>query len=137
MRALAERLGVAAAVDWRGQVAPEEAAGALASAHALIVPSVWQEPFPLVTIEAALARVPIVASDVGGIAEGMHPEEHALLFPGGDARGAAAALARTLGEPELTAGRVQRALARAQQFRIGPYLDEQERFVADALIAAR
>ncbi len=132
MRRLAERVGVAAQLDWRGQLAPEQAAAALARAHALIVPSLWEEPFPLVTIEGALARVPLVAADVGGIAEGMHDEEHALLFARDDAAGAAAALARTLGEHEQTAARVQRAYARAQDFRIGPYLDEQERFVIDA-----
>lgn len=132
MRRLAERLGVAEQVDWRGPLAPEQIAAALARAHALIVPSVWNEPFPLVTIEGALARVPLVASDVGGIGEGMHDEEHALLFPRGDARLAAAALARTLQEKDTTAARVARAHERAQTFRLQPYLDEQERFVADA-----
>ena len=101
----------------------------------MIVPSTWREPFPLVTIEAGLARVPIVASDVGGIGEGMHDEEHALLFAPGDAEAAAAALARTLRESEQTAARVARAHDRAQEFRLAPYLDEQERFVADALEA--
>jgi hypothetical protein len=66
----------------------------------------------------------------------MHDEEHALLFPRGDARAAAAALARVIKEPEATAARVERALARAQQFRLGPYLEQQERFVIDALAAA-
>jgi glycosyltransferase involved in cell wall biosynthesis len=132
MRRLAERLGVAGQVDWRGPLAPEQIAAALARAHALIVPSVWNEPFPLVTIEGALARVPLVASDVGGIGEGMHDEEHALLFPRGDARLAAAALARTLRDTDATDARVARALQRAQTFRLQPYLEEQERFVADA-----
>ncbi len=132
MRALAEKLGVAAAVDWRGQRSPEESAAALSSAHAMIVPSVWDEPFPLVTIEAALARVPIVAADVGGIGEGMHDEEHALLFGRGDAAAAAAALERALGEPDATAVRVARAHERAGEFRLGPYLDAQEQFVLDA-----
>jgi glycosyltransferase involved in cell wall biosynthesis len=138
MRRLAETLGVAASVRWHGQMPPEQAAGMLARASALIVPSVWEEPFPLVTIEGALARVPLVASDVGGIGEGMHDEEHALLFARADADGAAAALARTLSEGEETAARVERAHERAQRlFRIGPYLDEQERFVADAHAALR
>jgi glycosyltransferase involved in cell wall biosynthesis len=136
MRALAERLGVAGTVRWHGSASPEQAAAALARAHALIVPSVWREPFPLVTIEGAFARVPLVASDVGGIGEGMHDEEHALLFPGGDAGAAALALARTLSEGAQTAARVQRAHERAQAlFRVGPYLQEQERFVEDALAA--
>lgn len=137
MRQLAERLGVADRISWRGPLAPEQVAGALASAHALIVSSVWEEPFPLVTIEGALARVPLVASDVGGISEGMHQEQHALFFPRGDARKAAGALARTLTEPEQSAARVERAHASAQAFRLEPYLDAQERFVADAYSVLR
>lgn len=133
MRRLTEELGVADAVRWHGQTPPEQAAAMLGRASAMIVPSTWDEPFPLVTIEGALARVPLVASDVGGVAEGMHDEEHALLFARGDAAGAATALARTISEPEETAARVERAHERAQRlFRIGPYLDEQERFLADA-----
>lgn len=137
LRALAARLGVEQAIAWLGQQPPEQAAAVLSRAHALIVPSTWQEPFPLVTIEGALARVPLVASDVGGVAEGMRDEEHALLFPRGDAPAAAAALARVLGEREQTAARVQRARERAQDFRLGAYLDQQERFVLDALEAQR
>ena len=53
------------------------------------------------------------------------------------AAGAARALARTLEEHDATAARVERAYARAQEFRIGPYLDAQERFVTDALAALR
>jgi glycosyltransferase involved in cell wall biosynthesis len=137
MRGLAERLGVTAAVSWHGQATPREAAATLAGAHALIVPSTWDEPFGLVMIEGALARVPLVASNVGGISEGMHDEEHALLFARGDASAAAASLARTLRETEQTAARVERAYERAQSFRLGPYLEEQERFVLHALSALR
>jgi glycosyltransferase involved in cell wall biosynthesis len=135
LRLLADRLGVAAAVRWRGQATPEQVANVLARAHALIVPSTWEEPFGLVMVEGALARVPLVASDVGGIGESMRNEEHALLFPRADAGAAATALARTLNEREATAARVRRAYDRAQAFRVGPYLDEQERFVYDALEA--
>jgi glycosyltransferase involved in cell wall biosynthesis len=137
LRALAQRHGVAGQVRWLGQVPPERVAELLARAHALIVPSVWQEPFPLVTIEGALARVPLVASDVGGIGEGMHDEQHALLFGARDATRAADALARILRDSEETAARVERAYARAQEFRLAPYLDAQEAFVEEALEALR
>jgi glycosyltransferase involved in cell wall biosynthesis len=109
----------------------------LARAHAMIVPSTWDEPFGLVTIEGAFARVPLVASDVGGIGEGMRDEQHSLLFARGDAHAAAAALARTLGEPEQTAARVERASERPQDYRLEPYLKEQERFALDAHDALR
>jgi glycosyltransferase involved in cell wall biosynthesis len=135
MRRLAEREGLAAAVSFEGPASPQEIADAFVRAAALIVPSLWREPFPLVTIEGALARVPVVASDVGGIGEGLHDQEHALLFPPGDAAVAAAAVARLLGEPEETQARVLRARARAEDFRLGPYLDAQEKFVLDAQAA--
>ena len=88
MRQLAERLGVADAITLAmASARPSRRPRRWRRAHALIVPSTWDEPFPLVTIEGALARVPLVASDVGGIGEGMHDEEHALLFARGDAAG--------------------------------------------------
>lgn len=137
MRALAQQLGVAEAVDWRGPADADGVAEILARAHALLVPSEWDEPFPLVTIEGAFARVPLVASDVGGIGEGMHHDEHALLFERRDAAGAAAALARTLTATEETAQRVERARARAEAFRLEPYLAAQEQFVEEAVEALR
>jgi glycogen synthase len=132
MRELAANQGLNGAIAWRGQLSPEEAAAALSRAHALIVPSVWDEPFGLVTIEGALARVPIVAADVGGISEGVQDEQHALLFSRGDSEAAAGALARVLDDPEGTAVRVARARERAELFRLGPYLADQEQFVLDA-----
>jgi len=135
MRALAGRLGVGQSVRWLGQRTPEQAATELGRAHALIVPSLWQEPFPLVTIEGALARVPLVAADVGGIGEGMHDEEHALLYPPQDAAAAAEAIRRTLSETAETAARVERAEIRSRAFSLEAYLDDQERFVADAAAA--
>ncbi|WP_445149022.1 glycosyltransferase [Baekduia sp. Peel2402] len=132
MRALAEQLGVADQVEWMGSVDPDGVAAVLTRTHALILPSTWEEPFPLVTIEGAFARVPLVAADVGGVGEGMHDEEHALLYPATDAVAAARALARTLTETEQTAARVQRAFARAQEYRLEPYLEAQAAFVADA-----
>ncbi|MHB8531244.1 MAG: glycosyltransferase family 4 protein [Solirubrobacteraceae bacterium] len=135
MRRLAAELGLEQAVRWCGQRTPQQAAASLARAHALIVPSVWLEPFPLVTIEGAFARVPLVAANIGGIGEGMQDEQHALLYEPSDPDAAAAALARTLNEPVQTAARVQRAYERAQDFTLERYLREQERFVADAAAA--
>ncbi|HXB15353.1 MAG TPA: glycosyltransferase family 4 protein [Solirubrobacteraceae bacterium] len=132
MRHLATARGVAEAISWRGQLDPERSAAALSRAHALIVPSLWEEPFGLVAIEGALARVPVVAADVGGITEGLRPEEHALLFARGDAAAAAGALRRVLEDRSGTDARVARARRRAEEFRIGPYLRAQEQFVLDA-----
>lgn len=132
LRRRAAALGIADAIVWLGSRAPEETAAQLAGAAALIVPSTWDEPFPLVTIEGALARVPVVASDVGGISEGMRDEDHALLFARGDGAGAARALARVVTDTAATRERVSRAYAHAQRYRIEPYLDAQAGFVSRA-----
>jgi glycosyltransferase involved in cell wall biosynthesis len=109
----------------------------LAAAAALIVPSTWEEPFPLVTIEGAFARVPVVASDVGGITEGMRDQDHALYFARADADGAARALARVLTQPDETRERVARAYEHAQRYRLEPYLAGQAAFVTRAYEALR
>jgi glycosyltransferase involved in cell wall biosynthesis len=73
--------------------------------------------------------VPLVASRVGGIPEIVRDPEEALLCPPGDAAALAAALRRTLTEPEESAARTERAKERAQSFRIAPYLKAMDEFV--------
>jgi glycosyltransferase involved in cell wall biosynthesis len=66
----------------------------------LAVPS-FTEGFPLVIVEAMLAGIPVVASNVGGIPEMVVDGETGLLVPAGDAAALAAALDRLLGDPTL------------------------------------
>jgi glycosyltransferase involved in cell wall biosynthesis len=130
--ALVRELAIDDRVQLRGWLAPEEVADVLSQAHAVVVPSRWQEPFGLVCLEAALARVPIVASLSGGMPEMLASEEEALFFPIDDAEACAAALARTLREPEQADRRVRAALARARGYSLEHYRAEYEAFVEDA-----
>lgn len=68
---------------------------ALARADVLCVPSVGAEGAPLVVQEAAVAGVPVLASDVGGLASVVHPT---CLLPAGDVGAWRAALIRTRDE---------------------------------------
>jgi glycogen synthase len=125
-------------VELLGPLPGADVAAVLARAHALVVPSVWEEPLGLAAIEGAFARVPVVASRVGGLPEALSDEEHALLVAPGEPAALAAALARTLREPEATAARVERARAHvAERFDPERYLAESERFVEDAATALR
>ncbi len=66
--------------------------GALHAADVLVLPSMWEEPFGRVTLEAMATGRPTVASAVGGIPEVLDGEFTRMLFPRGDA----AALAERL-----------------------------------------
>jgi glycosyltransferase involved in cell wall biosynthesis len=135
LRELADELSITPLVDDRGQLARPAVKALLAEARVAVVPSVWEEPAPLVCVEAALARVPVVASRVGGIPELLQDPEHALLCPPGDAGAFADAFARTLSDPDETAARCERAFARAQELRYGPYLAHMDAFLDDAVAA--
>jgi glycosyltransferase involved in cell wall biosynthesis len=96
------------------------------SSHAFLHVS-WTEGLPQVLLEAFAARLPTVATAVGGVpalAEGA-----ALLVPPGDAEAAAAGLQRLAAEPELrerlsaeAAGRVRARTREAELRRLARLL---------------
>jgi len=126
---LAGKLGIDDRFSYHGPLDTPGLKGFFSGLHALVVPSVWEEPAGLVLVEGALAGVPLVASRVGGIPEIVRDPEEALLVPPGDPAALAAALQRTLAEPEETAARAGRAKERAQGFRIAPYLKAMDEFI--------
>lgn len=132
---LVRELGIS---DHVTHVGKPDAAGLgrlLAGAHALVVPSRW-DSLPLVCLEAAFARVPVVGAAVGGIPEALHHGEHALHFVPEDVEGCAAALAATLTDRAAAESRAARAFARAERsFRLSSYLEATDAFLADALTA--
>jgi glycosyltransferase involved in cell wall biosynthesis len=133
LRRLAAELSITDAVEDRGRLEVGGLIELLSKAHAVVVPSVWDEPAPLVCVEAALARVPVVASNVGGIPELLRNQEDALLFPPGNAQACADALAQTLREEEATAARVRTAYDAVQGFRLPTYLERIDEFLDAAL----
>jgi len=66
LRELARSLGVAAQVDFAGRRAGPDVAAVLNRHRVLVVPSVWEEPFGVVALEAmACGCVPLVARSGG------------------------------------------------------------------------
>jgi glycosyltransferase involved in cell wall biosynthesis len=113
--ALAERLdalGVGAHAELRGYVPFERLGGLYRESHAFLHVS-WTEGFPQVILEAFAAGLPVVATDVGGIAETVG--DAVLLIPPGDAACAAAAVARVADDPAVRARLVQAGLHWAEQ----------------------
>ncbi|EKE70292.1 glycosyltransferase [Oceanibaculum indicum] len=89
------------AVTLHGGYAPEQASHLMRDMDWGVAPSVWWENDPLVLQEALAARRPVIASDIGGMAEVMRRQSLGLLVPVSDADALAEILARCLGEPVL------------------------------------
>ena len=132
VEALAATAGVAGRVQLRGRLGAEALGAALQQAHVLVAPS-RQEAFGLACVEAAAARVPVVASRADGIPEALRDAEHALLFAVDDVTACADAVARTLQRPEETAARVARAAERARELSVKRYLAATDAFLDDAV----
>ena len=129
---LAAELGVTDAIDMRGHLDTDGLAAVLAEAGALVLPTVEWDVFPLVLIEAGLARVPIVAARIGGVPEAVTDGEHALLFEPGDVAACADAIAAVLRDPAAADERAARAHERMRELSVERYRRESERFILDA-----
>jgi glycosyltransferase involved in cell wall biosynthesis len=80
----ADRFGLTNAVEFCGWLSLREIEMKLSDAWALVVPSVWAEPFGLVAIEAIVRGVPVIASAAGGLAEVVEEGASGLFFPNND-----------------------------------------------------
>lgn len=75
----------------------------LMEADICVVPSVWQDAFPLGVLEPMAAGKPVIATMVGGIPEMIEDGVTGILVPPADDRALASALTRLLTNPELAA----------------------------------
>ena len=85
----------------RGPVPHHRVPEAFRDVDVLVVPSVWIENAPFVIREAFAAGVPVIASDLGGMAEMITHDRDGLLFTPGDASDLARQIRRLLEEPGL------------------------------------
>jgi glycosyltransferase involved in cell wall biosynthesis len=94
-------LGVADAADLRGYVPVDAGLHDLYRSADFFLHVSWTEGLPQVLFEAFAARLPIVATAVGGVPDAAG--DAALLIPPGDAGAAVEALTRLADEPEVRA----------------------------------
>ena len=69
----------------KGRYSPKDVGGVLSELDAIVVPSLWYENSPLTIHEAFMAGIPVIASDLGGMAEYVRHGKNGLLFAVGDA----------------------------------------------------
>jgi glycogen(starch) synthase len=109
LREQAVAMGVSGAVRWLGHV--DDIAGLLSALDVYVSPSVT-EALGIGLIEAGLAAVPTVATDVGGVGEVVLADKTGLLVAAADPQAIATAVTRLLTDRAL--GRELAAAARTR-----------------------
>jgi glycosyltransferase involved in cell wall biosynthesis len=79
----------------------------------LVVPSLWEEPFPRVLIEAHAHGVAVLGSNRGGLPEGIEPGQTGLVFDPDEQGALAHAITMLLDDPQLVADMKAKAMAKA------------------------
>src|SRR5262249_44643713 len=90
-------------VEMCGSFEHKDLGGILREMDVLVCPSLWMENTPLVILEAMAAGMPVVATDLPGMAEVVRAGEDGLRFTAGDARALADILRRLARERPLVA----------------------------------
>jgi glycosyltransferase involved in cell wall biosynthesis len=111
-------------VEFTGWLSRDRLNAFLESADVAVVPSLWPEPFGRIGPEAAMAGVPVVAFDVGGIAEWLQDGVNGLLIPGPPtASGLAEVLRRLTREPALFGRLAEGALRSRSRFELAAHAE--------------
>jgi glycosyltransferase involved in cell wall biosynthesis len=96
----AKSLGVEKNIMFEGFVSQRRLECFYEAADVCVFPSIWQEPFGKVILEAMSYEVPIVASAVGAVPEIISDKINGSLVPSGDAGQLAETINKVLQNPE-------------------------------------
>ena len=143
---LADRLGIAPRVEFRGALPFEEVAEAYKAAALCLCPSIIgpggrMEGIPNVVIEALANRRPVVSTDISGIPELIVHGEHGLLVPERDVSALGRAILQVFAEPANAAAMAERGrtkveaefdLSRNAARQLAMFHGERARFAAKA-----
>ena len=87
-------------VEMLGLIPPGQVRELASRARAVLAPSVWEEPFGLVIVEAMAAGTPAIAAGHGSFTELVTPGADGVLFKPGDPDALANAIADVAAHPE-------------------------------------
>lgn len=85
------------------------------AADIVVVPSRWQEPLGLISLEAGACRKPVVATRVGGIPEVVEDGVNGYLVEPGDVDGLTARVMQLIADPALRARLGEAGRTRVEQ----------------------
>jgi glycosyltransferase involved in cell wall biosynthesis len=108
----AKQAGIEGAVHFAGSMGGDEVRAAVAQHSLFVLPS-FQEGMPRAMLEAMALGVPVIATQVGGIAEVLEVKE--LVRPG-DVAGLCDRIERVVKDPALRRSEAQRHRSIARRF---------------------
>ena len=101
---------------------------------AVVLPSIWDEPFSVVPLEAMALGLPVIAAASGGTPEAVEDGRTGLLVPPRDPAALCAAMLRLAGDPRRTASLAASGQAWARGTQAFPlFMDRLERLYQGAL----
>ncbi|MBL8161483.1 MAG: glycosyltransferase [Anaerolineae bacterium] len=98
---LKERTAAYPTIRWKGRYLGSAVWTVLSNLDVLVVPSRWYENSPNAILEAYEMRLPVVATNLGGMSELVEHEKTGLVFTLNDAADLLAQLKRLITEPDL------------------------------------
>jgi len=132
LMALAQGLGVGAAVVFTGRVENEQMAELYRSADVMVNPSL-ADNMPISVLEALASGVPVVSTRVGGVPHLVQHGKTALLVPPGDVDAMAKAVIRVLEDTDLADRLVTAGLGEIQQYTWPSVREKLQSVYTDAL----
>jgi glycosyltransferase involved in cell wall biosynthesis len=136
LQLLATDLGLGDRCLFTGFMPDEELDQFQAIADCAVFPSLY-EPFGIVALESFAARVPVVVSDAGGLAEIVRHGKTGIVTHRGDAVSIAAGILQVLAQPELAQQMVENAYQELHQRFNWHHLAQQTALVYDRVVQER
>jgi glycogen synthase len=120
---LSRDLGLTDRVRFLGWIGQEQRAALLRGSRVFVLPSLWDEPFGIVGVEALGAGLPVVATAAGGIPDWLDDGVTGILVPRGDRDTLARALDRLLQDEPLRRRYASAGPIASERFSLARHLD--------------
>lgn len=132
---LAARKGLDRNVRFLGRIPPEKMPELMRTRDAIVLPSIWPEPFARVVLEGMMSGMVVLATESGGTGEILIDSHNGLMFPAEDEDALAQQLERLRTDPAF-GEKIARTAEKeaAEKFSHRAMLDAIEAFLAGAAL---